>query len=77
VIFFLVTQGIYKVNVALHNNGNADVVLPSFINHKQFIYKMENSDEEKDYGNKGLIIMAVIMVVAFITAKLLWDMFIK
>lgn len=38
---------------------------------------MENSDEEKDYGNKGLIIMAVIMVVAFITAKLLWDMFIK
>jgi hypothetical protein len=36
---------------------------------------MENQTEDNGYGNKGLLIMAVILTVVFIAAKLLWDMF--
>lgn len=37
---------------------------------------MENQEEENNYGNKGLIIIAVILIAVFAAAKLLWDMFV-
>lgn len=36
---------------------------------------MESTGNEKDYGNKGLILMGVILILTFVMAKLVWDMF--
>ncbi len=37
---------------------------------------MENQQNEKDLGNKGLLIMAIILIAVFAAAKVLWGMFV-
>lgn len=38
---------------------------------------MENQTEDNGYGNKGLLIMGIILIAAFVAAKVMWDFFVS